>query len=127
MAARLARQPVDERPHEQPAEGRCQGAAPGGERSGRFRPRFKWWFWILVFDFLVLTWCGSQLPEPPYSTISLIATIYWFAHFLVVLPLLGLTEKPLPPPETIEADFDAHYPPKPAEATGSAPAATPAE
>jgi ubiquinol-cytochrome c reductase cytochrome b subunit len=30
----------------------------------------------------------------------------------VILPLLGLTEKPLPQPETIEADFDAHYPPK---------------
>jgi len=81
-------------------------------RSGRFRPRFKWWFWLLVFDFLVLTWCGGQLPEPPYSTISLIATAYWFAYFLVILPLLGLTEKPLPQPETIEADFDAHYPPK---------------
>ena len=81
-------------------------------RSGRFRPRFKWWFWILVFDFLVLTWCGSQLPEPPYSDISLIATVYWFGHFLVILPVLGLMEKPLPQPETIEADFDAHYPPK---------------
>ena len=65
-----------------------------------------------MFDFLVLTWCGSQPAEPPYSDISLIATVYWFGYFLVILPLLGLTEKPLPQPETIEADFDAHYPPK---------------
>jgi ubiquinol-cytochrome c reductase cytochrome b subunit len=81
-------------------------------RSGRFRPRFKWWFWILVFDFLVLTWCGGQPPEGLVPNISLIATVYWFGYFLVILPLLGLTEKPLPQPETIEADFDTHYPPK---------------
>jgi ubiquinol-cytochrome c reductase cytochrome b subunit len=82
-------------------------------RSGRFRPRFKWWFWLFVFDFLVLTWAGSQPAEGLVPTISLIGTIYWFVFFLVVLPVLGLTEKPLPQPETIEADFDAHYPPKP--------------
>jgi ubiquinol-cytochrome c reductase cytochrome b subunit len=81
-------------------------------RSGRYRPRFKWWFWLLVFDFIVLMWCGSQPAEPPYSIISLFGTIYWFAYFLVILPLLGLFEKPLPQPETIEADFDAHYPSK---------------
>jgi ubiquinol-cytochrome c reductase cytochrome b subunit len=28
----------------------------------------------------------------------------------VILPLLGVIEKPEPRPETIEADFDAHYP-----------------
>ena len=27
----------------------------------------------------------------------------------MILPLLGVIEKPLPPPETIEADFRAHY------------------
>lgn len=78
-------------------------------RSGRFRPMFKWWYTLLVFDFIVLTWCGSQPAEPPYSTISLIATAYWFGYFLIILPLLGLLEKPLPPPATIEEDFNAHY------------------
>jgi ubiquinol-cytochrome c reductase cytochrome b subunit len=88
-------------------------------RSGRFRPRFKWWFWLFVLDFIVLTWAGSQPPEGLVPMISLIGTIYWFAYFLVILPVIGLTEKPLPVPETIEADFDAHYPQK--------PGATPAE
>jgi len=92
-------------------------------RSGRYRPRFRWWFWLLVLDFLILTWCGGQPPEGMVPRISAFATTYWFAYFLVILPILGLTEKPLPQPETIEADFDAHYPPKSA---GSA-AATPAE
>ena len=86
-------------------------------RSGRFRPRFKWWFWMLALDFLVLMWCGGQPAEGLVPLISLLGTIYWFAYFLVILPILGLTEKPSPQPETIEADFDAHYPPKSAEAT----------
>jgi ubiquinol-cytochrome c reductase cytochrome b subunit len=81
-------------------------------RSGRYRPRFKWWFWILVADFILLTWCGSQPADGIVPRISAFATTYWFAYFLVILPMLGLTEKPLPQPETIEADFDAHYPPK---------------
>ncbi|MFK7942586.1 MAG: cytochrome b, partial [Paracoccaceae bacterium] len=88
-------------------------------RSGKYRPQFKWWFWLLVFDFFLLMWLGAMPAEEPYATISLFATVYWFAYFLVILPLLGITEKPMEQPETIEADFDAHYPPK--------AAATPAE
>ncbi|MFT4792005.1 MAG: ubiquinol-cytochrome c reductase cytochrome b subunit [Paracoccaceae bacterium] len=76
-------------------------------RSGRYRPQFKWWFWLLVFDFMVLMWCGGMPAEEPYATISLIAAAYWFGYFLVILPLLGVIEKPLPVPATIEEDFDA--------------------
>ena len=78
-------------------------------RSGRYRPMFKIWFWLLVVDFVVLIWCGSQPAEQPFVIISQLATLYWFAFFLVILPLLGVVEKPLPQPETIEADFRAHY------------------
>jgi ubiquinol-cytochrome c reductase cytochrome b subunit len=88
-------------------------------RSGRYRPSFKWWFWLLVVDFVVLTWCGSQAPEGIVPTISLIATAYWFGYFLIILPLLGVLEKPLPIPATIEEDFDAHYPPKDASASAA--------
>ena len=81
-------------------------------RSGRYRPMFKWWFALLVVDFFVLMWVGAMPAEEPYATISLIATTYWFAYFLVILPLLGVIEKPLDQPETIEDDFNAHYAPK---------------
>jgi ubiquinol-cytochrome c reductase cytochrome b subunit len=47
--------------------------------------------------------------EEPYATLSLIGSAYWFAYFLVILPLLGVIEKPLPQPATIEEDFAAHY------------------
>jgi len=69
---------------------------------------FKWWFWLLVVDFFVLMWVGAMPAEGIYPYIALIASAYWFAYFLVILPLLGVIEKPLPIPETIEEDFEAH-------------------
>ncbi len=94
-------------------------------RSGRYRPQFRLWFALLVVDFIVLTWCGGMPPEQPYVLISQIAALYWFGYFLVILPILGVIERPLPEPASIEADFDASHPHKPA--AGAAPAATPAE
>jgi ubiquinol-cytochrome c reductase cytochrome b subunit len=92
-------------------------------RSGRYRPMFKWWFALLVVDFIVLMWVGARPATFPYDWISLIASAYWFAYFLIILPLLGVIEKPDVPPATIEDDFNAHYP-----ANGSSDAASqPAE
>ncbi|MDE0850606.1 cytochrome b N-terminal domain-containing protein [Yoonia sp.] len=81
-------------------------------RSGRYRPMFKIWFALLVFDFILLMWVGARPTAFPYDWISLIASTYWFAYFLVILPLLGVIEKPDTPPATIEDDFNAHYPSK---------------
>jgi len=78
-------------------------------RSGRYRPMFKAWFAVLVVDFVVLMWCGSQVPSAFTGWVGLIASTYWFAYFLVILPLLGVLEKPLLQPVSIEADFKSHY------------------
>ena len=78
-------------------------------RSGRYRPMFKWWFWLLCIDFVVLMWAGSQVPSYWIGWISLLASYYWFAYFLVILPLLGVLEKPLLQPASIEEDFKSHY------------------
>ena len=78
-------------------------------RSGAYRPKFKIYFWLLVVDFVVLTWVGAMPTEFPYDWISLIGSTYWFAYFLVILPLLGAVEKPTPMPATIEEDFNSHY------------------
>ena len=94
-------------------------------RSGRYRPKFKIWFWIFVLNFFVLMWCGGQPAEGMIPTISLIGTIYWFGYFLVILPVLGLVETPKPIPATIEEDFDRIVAAKYAK-SGDA-AATPAE
>ncbi|MEM8741575.1 MAG: cytochrome b, partial [Pseudomonadota bacterium] len=80
-------------------------------RSGRYRPMFKWWFGLFVVNFVVLTWVGAMPAEGIYPYIALLASAYWFAYFLIILPLLGVIEKPLPQPKTIEDDFNAHYGP----------------
>ncbi|NBB99205.1 MAG: cytochrome b [Alphaproteobacteria bacterium] len=95
-------------------------------RSGRYRPMFKWWFWLLVVDFFVLMWAGAMPAEGIYSTISLIGTAYWFGYFLVILPILGVIEKPLPQPATIEEDFKASLKNK-SGGNGPSPEPVPAE
>jgi len=92
-------------------------------RSGRYRPQFKWWFWLFVANFFVLMWAGGMPAEGLVPLISLIGTIYWFGYFLVILPLLGLTEKPDPEPATIEQAFDSEHPSDDGKgATGAVPA-----
>ena len=79
-------------------------------RSGRYRPMFKWYFLVLIIDFFVLMWAGAMPAEGLVPAISLIGTIYWFGYFLVILPMLGLIEKPDTQPSTIEEDFDTSHP-----------------
>ena len=70
-------------------------------RSGSYRPRFKQFFWLLVIDVLILGWCGGLPAEEPYVMLSQLATIYYFAHFLIILPLVSSLEKTLPLPNSI--------------------------
>ena len=70
-------------------------------RSGNYRPKFKIFFWILVVDVLILGWMGGLPAEEPYVMISQAATIYYFAHFLIILPILSKIERTLPLPNSI--------------------------
>ncbi|OUU61746.1 MAG: cytochrome b [Alphaproteobacteria bacterium TMED62] len=70
-------------------------------RSATFRPIYKKLFWIFVLDALILGWVGSKPAEGIYIIISRLATLYYFVHFLILLPLLGKFEKNRPLPESI--------------------------
>ncbi len=70
-------------------------------RSMRFRPIAKWALLLWGVAFLVLMYCGGKPPEGIYVVLSRVATLYYFAYFLVILPLLGRIERPLPLPESI--------------------------
>lgn len=67
-------------------------------RSGHYRPIFKIFFWLFVVDFIVLGYIGGNVPEEPFITIGRIATFWYFAHFLLILPLINKYEKPRPLP-----------------------------
>ncbi|WGF86891.1 cytochrome b [Marinivivus vitaminiproducens] len=70
-------------------------------RSATFRPVFFWVYWLLIIDMFVLGYVGSQPAEGIWPLVGLIGTIYYFVHFLIILPLLGVFERPLPLPESI--------------------------
>jgi ubiquinol-cytochrome c reductase cytochrome b subunit len=70
-------------------------------RSTSYRPLYKPFFWVLVVDILVLGYCGGAPAEEPYVIISQIASMYYFAHFLIILPIVSAIERPLPLPNSI--------------------------
>lgn len=70
-------------------------------RSGSYRPTFRIFFMILILDLLVLGYCGGMPAEEPYVMISQVATMYYFAHFLIILPLLSMVERTEPLPNSI--------------------------
>jgi len=70
-------------------------------RSAIFRPIYKKFFWVLVFTVILLGYLGAKPPEGIYLILSRLATFYYFAHFLILLPLLGRYEKTDPLPMSI--------------------------
>jgi quinol-cytochrome oxidoreductase complex cytochrome b subunit len=70
-------------------------------RSAVFRPLYRKFFWLFVINCIVLGFMGAKPPEGAYVIIGQVATAYYFAHFLIILPWLAKVEKPLPLPESI--------------------------
>nr|YP_009515597.1 apocytochrome b [Sirodotia delicatula]AVK39593.1 apocytochrome b [Sirodotia delicatula] len=62
-------------------------------RSSRFRPIYRFFYWMLFACCLVLGWIGGMPVEDPYIVIGQIASLYYFLHFLIFLPLLGQIEQ----------------------------------
>jgi len=76
-------------------------------RSGNFRPAFRWFYWVFVINFVALAWYGAQSADMqvlgPFTVaeVSKLSVLYYFAYFLVILPVLGRFEKPRPLPNSI--------------------------
>jgi quinol-cytochrome oxidoreductase complex cytochrome b subunit len=83
-------------------------------RSARFRPVYKMIYWLLPIDCIALGYVGSQPPTGFVVTLGQVATLYYFVHFLILLPLIGKLENPRPLPTSIGA---------PVLPSGAAPAA----
>ena len=89
-------------------------------RSMRYRPAARVFFFFFVLTCLVLGYCGGHEPAahpfPGGATVtfldadlnsfvwlSRIFVVYYFTYFIVITPLLGLIETPLPTPESISS------------------------
>jgi ubiquinol-cytochrome c reductase cytochrome b subunit len=74
-------------------------------KSGFYRPIFKAVFLAFIFNFALLGYLGAKPVEGIYVILSRVSTLFYFAYFFVMLPLLGKYEKALPLPKSI----DDHY------------------
>ncbi|GAB4364367.1 MAG: cytochrome b/b6 [Kiloniellaceae bacterium] len=70
-------------------------------KSGRFRPLFRIFFVLLLIDAVVLGIVGAKPAEGIWLDIGRVATAWYFLHFLIILPLLGVFERPKPLPASI--------------------------
>ena len=74
-------------------------ALPWLDRSPNAKPAnrrglFKYWFWLMVVDLIVLTAMGKLPPEGIYTTIGMVATALFFALW-IALPIITKNEKKL--------------------------------
>ncbi|WP_298913101.1 cytochrome b N-terminal domain-containing protein [uncultured Algimonas sp.] len=80
-------------------------------RSMRFRPIARWFFFFFVIFCFILGWCGAGVPDDyaikigdggiTFYRLGQISTLYYFAYFIVILPILGLIEDPVERPASI--------------------------
>jgi ubiquinol-cytochrome c reductase cytochrome b/c1 subunit len=70
-------------------------------RSARYRPLYKQFFWVFFAVCIGLGWLGAKPAEGGYIIAARLLTFYYFAHFLIILPLLGIFERAKPLPNSI--------------------------
>tara|TARA_B100000925_G_scaffold189866_1_gene143574 strand:- start:1084 stop:2262 length:1179 start_codon:yes stop_codon:yes gene_type:complete len=70
-------------------------------RSASFRPIYKIMFWVFLLDCVALTYLGAMPAEGIYVVLSRLCTVYYFFHFIVLLPALSIFETPRSLPRSI--------------------------
>lgn len=78
-------------------------------RSGAYRPAFKKFFYVFVINFVFLGWLGKSPADGWYVWASRLSTMYYYAYFLLILPILPKFEKTLPLPESIDEDYKSKH------------------
>nr|CBH40109.1 cytochrome b [Ophiocomina nigra] len=63
------------------------------QNSCCYRPFGQIFFWLVVGDFFILTWIGSQPVEFPFILLGQLASLFYFLCFLVFIPAVSIGEK----------------------------------
>ncbi|CEG19377.1 apocytochrome b [Ceraceosorus bombacis] len=64
-------------------------------RGIQFRGIAQFFFGTFLVCFFILMFIGSQHVAEPFTTVGTIATVYYFAYFIVVVPAVGIIENTL--------------------------------
>ncbi len=70
-------------------------------KSAKYRPLYKPFFWLFAFSCLALGYLGGKPAEGSYVLWTRVFTLYYFAYFFLVLPIIGLIETPAQLPRSI--------------------------
>lgn len=74
-------------------------------KSLKYRPLSKFFFWIFVFDCLLLGFIGGKPPEGAYVILGGLATFYYFTHFLLIIPVVSKFETIKNTPVSVDEAF----------------------
>ena len=80
---------------------------------------------VRALDLVLLTYVGAHAPDEPtglgvkFIVLGQIGTLYYFVHFLIILPLLGKIERPRPLPASIAGSVLSSQPGGGAVASGA--------
>ena len=84
-------------------------------RSARYRPIFKWLLVAFFISVIALGYLGAKPPDGIYVIMARIFTLYYFVFFLILMPIVGVIERPSAMPSSItEAVLGKDAAPKPA-------------
>jgi ubiquinol-cytochrome c reductase cytochrome b subunit len=67
----------------------------GRSKGLQFRPLSKIAFYIFVANFLVLMQLGAKHVESPFIEFGQISTVLYFAHFVIIVPVISIIENTL--------------------------------
>lgn len=67
----------------------------GRTKGLQFRPLSKIAFYIFVTNFLILMQLGAKHVESPFIEFGQISTVLYFAHFLIITPVVSIIENTL--------------------------------
>jgi ubiquinol-cytochrome c reductase cytochrome b subunit len=75
-------------------------------RSCRFRPLIKQFFWAFLVASVLLGYCGGQSVDAarfgiPLVWVARICSLYYYAFFWLIMPIVGLIETPKKLPASI--------------------------
>jgi ubiquinol-cytochrome c reductase cytochrome b/c1 subunit len=70
-------------------------------KSAKYRPTFRFFFWVFVAICIGLGWLGSQEPTDGLTLIARFLMIGYFGFFIIIMPVLSFTEKTKPIPASI--------------------------
>ena len=67
----------------------------GRSKGLQFRPISKILFYVFVANFLVLMSLGAKHVESPFIEFGQISTVLYFAHFILIVPIVSILENTL--------------------------------